>query len=206
MMRASLRQIDEDDIRVVTQTVEDDFLAIGRDVERPRPHRAAIAEAGERAGLLRCEIEQPEIPRLRAGHVHETRSIGQETMATAHGGPHVRQFDPGTIRFHSEQWDSAAYDRASVHNQGAIRRPHWIDHLTRYEAHGCAPIYRDLEQPCSLHIDAGRHKPRATTMTSMRSLKREGSLGSSEACTFATRSRLVIARGRASRIGFWSIT
>ena len=37
-----------------------------------------------------------------------------------------------------------------------------------------------------------------------RVLEREGSLGSSAACTFATPSRLAIARGRASRIGFWS--
>ena len=136
MMRVSLRQIDEDDIRVVTQAVEDDFLAIRRDVECAE--LAVIAEAGERASLLRGEIEQPEIPRLSAGQVHQTRSIGQEAMAAAEAGPHVRQFDPGTIRSHSEEWDSAAYDRAAVHNQGAIRRPDRIDHLTRDEAHGRA--------------------------------------------------------------------
>ena len=129
MIRASLRQIDEDDIRVVPQTVEDDLLAIGRDVERA--DLAVIAEAGERASLLRGEIEQPEIPRLRAGQVHQTRSIGQEAMAAAEAGPHVRQFDRGTIRSHSEERDLAANDRAAVHNQGAIRRPHRIDHLDR---------------------------------------------------------------------------
>ena len=55
MMRASLRQIDEDDIRVVTETVEDDFLTVGRDVERA--YRTVIAELGKSASLFRDEIE-----------------------------------------------------------------------------------------------------------------------------------------------------
>ena len=50
-----LRQFDEDDIRVVTETVEDDFLTVGRDVERA--YRTVIAELGKRTSLFRDEIE-----------------------------------------------------------------------------------------------------------------------------------------------------
>src|SRR5512142_2066744 len=67
---ASLRQIDKDDIRVLAQTVEDDCLAIGGNIERP--HHAVIAQMREGASRVRGEIEQPEISRVRAWHVHQT--------------------------------------------------------------------------------------------------------------------------------------
>ena len=70
MMGVSLRQIDHDDVRILSHTVEHNRFPIRRDVERLYP--AAIAEAGERVSLVRSEIEQPEIPWLRAGHVHQT--------------------------------------------------------------------------------------------------------------------------------------
>ena len=59
VIRPLFRQIDQHDVRVLARSVEDDLFPVGRDVERPQD--AVIAEAGERTGLLRGEIEQPEI-------------------------------------------------------------------------------------------------------------------------------------------------
>src|SRR5689334_4942764 len=87
---ASLRPIDEDDMRIVSHTIEDDVLAVWRNVECA--DLAVIAQARERAGLLCGEIEQAEIPRLSAGRVHQTRPIAKEAMGAAKAGPHVRQF------------------------------------------------------------------------------------------------------------------
>ena len=82
-------------------------------------------------------------------------------MAAAQAGPHLRQFDRRTIRFHSKEWDLATHDGAAIHNQGSIRRPDRIDHLTGDEANRRAAIHRDLEQPRTLHVSAGCHDPRA---------------------------------------------
>ena len=72
MMPASFR-LDEDDIRVVAQTVEDDCRAVRRDVESA--DIAMIGEVRNRASHLRGEIHDPEVARLSAGRVHQT-SIG----------------------------------------------------------------------------------------------------------------------------------
>lgn len=64
-------------------------------------------------------------------------------MATAQPRPHIRQFDPSTIRFHSQEWDAAPHNRAAVDNQFTIRRPDRVDQLTRDEAHRRTAIYRD---------------------------------------------------------------
>ena len=134
MMRASLRQIDQDDVRVVAQTVEDDFFAIGCDVERA--DHPIIAEASERVSLLRGEIEHPEIPRRRPGH--ETRPVPLGRKRWPPPLPvRTSAIRPGHIRLHSEA-DPAANHRRN-YQSGAIRRPHWIDHFARYEAWGARP-------------------------------------------------------------------
>ena len=131
----SLRQIDQDDVRILPDTVEHDLLPVGRDVERLYP--AAIAEARERASLVRGEIEQPEIAWVRAWHVHQTRSIRQEAMRTAQGGLHFRQIDAGPVRSDCEEWHAPANSGATVHDQVPARRPGWVDELPRHKTHGC---------------------------------------------------------------------
>src|SRR5258707_9812947 len=84
MMRASLRQIDEDDVRVVTQTAEDDFLSIGGDVEHA--YYPAIAEAGGRVCRLFAELKQAENARRGDGQIHQTRSTRLEGIAARENG------------------------------------------------------------------------------------------------------------------------
>ncbi len=52
-------QVDQDDVGVLARAVEDQVLAVRRDVERIQ--EAAIAEVRELAGRVRGEIEQPEV-------------------------------------------------------------------------------------------------------------------------------------------------
>lgn len=52
-------QIDQDDVRIVSQLVEHNLLAVGCDVERP--HVPVIAQAGEGPALSGLQVEEPEI-------------------------------------------------------------------------------------------------------------------------------------------------
>ena len=58
-MRVSLRLLDQDDVRILPDTVEHDCFAIRHDVEGAYP--AAGAEMGELTCGLRREIEHPEV-------------------------------------------------------------------------------------------------------------------------------------------------
>jgi len=64
---SSFWQINQNDIRVLPQAVEHDLLTVRRDVESS--HRGGIVKMGERASLLRGQVEQPKILR-RAPSLH----------------------------------------------------------------------------------------------------------------------------------------
>ena len=68
-----VRQVDEDDIRILARAVEDDLLAVGRDVEGQE--RAVIVEAGELTDRSGGEIQPPEIQRGGVGHEHQTVAV-----------------------------------------------------------------------------------------------------------------------------------
>ena len=55
------RQLEQHDVRVLARTIEDDELAIGRDVEARQ--RSEVAEACQRPRLLRLQIEEREVLR-----------------------------------------------------------------------------------------------------------------------------------------------
>jgi hypothetical protein len=57
--RVSLREIDDDDVRILPDTIEHDRFPVRHDVERP--YSAAIAKMGELTCGLRRQIEQPEV-------------------------------------------------------------------------------------------------------------------------------------------------
>jgi hypothetical protein len=54
-------QIDEHDIRIITQAVEYDLFAVGRDIERA--HSGGAVQMSELAALPCGQIENPEILR-----------------------------------------------------------------------------------------------------------------------------------------------
>ena len=59
MARSARRQINQDDVRVLSKAIEQDLLAVGRDVETL--HLEALAQVREPAEASGGEIEQPEV-------------------------------------------------------------------------------------------------------------------------------------------------
>jgi hypothetical protein len=72
--------MDLHDVGVFVLAVEDDVFSVRGDIERLQP--CAIAEVRELALRSAGEVEQPEIPRLQAGEIDDTGSVGQEALAS----------------------------------------------------------------------------------------------------------------------------
>src|SRR5439155_13986458 len=131
MMRASLRQIDKDDVRIVARPVEHDLFPVGHDIERV--YSAEIAEVGELTCGLRSQVEQPEV-RCGTGWLEDqTRTIREEAIAATTNAD-GRQIDGGAVRSHPGERGLAGHECAPVHNQAASGRPDGIDRLTRDDA------------------------------------------------------------------------
>ena len=82
------RQVDQDDVGVLARAVEDEVLAVRRDVERIQ--EAAIAEVGELPGRVSGEIEQPEVLGFNVAQVDKAQAARQETVGSAHTDPDLR--------------------------------------------------------------------------------------------------------------------
>jgi hypothetical protein len=78
MMRASLLQIDKDDVRIIARPVEHDLSAVRRNVEPMDV--TMVAEPGELARGVRRQIEQPEIWPRTASQIHQALTAWEEAM------------------------------------------------------------------------------------------------------------------------------
>ena len=71
------RQVNEDDIRVVTQAVEYDLLTVRRDIKRA--HSGGAVQMSELAALPCGQIENPEVLRSeRSLHIDQTLAVAGE--------------------------------------------------------------------------------------------------------------------------------
>ena len=77
------------------------YLPVRRDVECIQV--AAIAEVRELTGVLRGEIEQPEVLGFNAWQIDQARTARQETVGSARADPHLRHCDRGAVRPHATE-------------------------------------------------------------------------------------------------------
>ena len=93
-------QVDQHDVRVLTEAIEDDMFSIRCDVETA--HVSFVAETCELTLFAGHEIEQPEVQILRPWPVHEM-SLVKETIAVRADAEVSREVVLGTITSHSPE-------------------------------------------------------------------------------------------------------
>src|SRR5262245_43574417 len=87
-LETSFWQVDQDDIRVLAQSVKNNLFAIGSDVEFVQT--SLIAKSSQLTLGTCGEIEHPKIPELVAGYVDQALAVGEEPIAAgAEASPNV---------------------------------------------------------------------------------------------------------------------
>src|ERR1051326_8814271 len=119
-----LRQVNEDDIRVLAQSVEDDPFAVGCDVKCA--HGRGIGEMGKLTALPGGQIQNPEVlcP-LRALHIDESFSVGHESDSLAKAADfRLRQINRCSVRTNSMKRLNTADEFADINDESSVGRPY----------------------------------------------------------------------------------
>ena len=99
------REIDQDDVRVITQSVEHDPRSVGGDVKCA--DGAGVVEPSQLAVLHRRQVEEPEVlvKVSRGLHVDQTPSVREKSRFLAqHMDLEGRQLDRGPVGADTQHW------------------------------------------------------------------------------------------------------